>query len=113
MKKWPRIDPGAMIHRVTIQKQTPSSDESGPTVEYTDLYSVYAAIEVASASEVIRSGQIVSQVPILVKIYYQPEILANMRVVANNGTYLIQGTQNIDEMNIVLVLFCVALGAND
>jgi SPP1 family predicted phage head-tail adaptor len=80
---------------------------------WTPLFSdVRAAIDPYRGTELIRSGQDVTQTFIIVTIRYIEGIAATMQVQAHSGTYVIQSIQNILERNRVLKLLCLGIGAN-
>lgn len=115
---WPTIEVGAMRHLVEIQRELPANppayDAAGPRLAWQKFVTAKAAIETVRGTDVIRSGQITTQLFLTVALWFQPGIASNMRLVSENGsTYLIQSVENILEMNIVLVLNCLALGANE
>jgi SPP1 family predicted phage head-tail adaptor len=109
---WPSINPGELRHSCTIQQQTATTDASGATVTWSDFTTAFAKIVPAKGRAAIQSGQTTAQVPMEITIRWQPGILANMRIIGPNGTYLIESIDNIDERNVLLVLTCIALGAN-
>jgi len=46
-------------------------------------------------------------------MWYLPGIQPNMTVLSDNGSiYVIQSIENIRELNVVLILNCIGLGAN-
>jgi SPP1 family predicted phage head-tail adaptor len=109
-QKWPAIDPGRLIHRIAIQRQTTTTDISGTVVAWSDFVTTWAAIEPVRGLEVLRAGQDTTQLYLTVTIRWQSGILPNMRVRSSNGTYEIQSIENPGERNILLVLNCLALG---
>lgn len=109
---WPAVNPGELVHWVTIQHQVQSSDISGTTVIWSPLVSTWAKIDPVRGSDVLRSGQATTQLFLAVTIRWQSGILPNQRVQAKNGTYVIQAIENPGERNILLVLNCLGLGAN-
>lgn len=109
-QRWPRIDPGRMVHKIAIQKQTTTTDISGTVVAWSDFVTCWAAIDPVRGMEVLRAGQDTTQLYLTVTIRWQSGIQPNMRVRSNNGTYIIQSIQNPGERNIMLVLNCLALG---
>jgi head-tail adaptor len=111
--KWPALDAGEMRHQITILKQVPASDESGNTVAMAPFITCYAKIEVVKGLDVIKSGQETTQLFLIVSIWWQAAIAANMQVQALNGLYLIQSVENVLELDVVLKLNCLALGKND
>ena len=111
--KWPTLDPGEMRHEITILKQAESSDASGNTVVMAPFVTAWAKIEPVRGIDVIRSGQVTTQLFLTISIWWQAGILADMQVQALNGLYVIQSVENLLEMNQVLKLNCVALGRNE
>jgi SPP1 family predicted phage head-tail adaptor len=111
--KWPTLDPGEMRHQVTILKQTASEDVSGKTVVMMPFLTAWAKIEPVRGIDVIRSGQVTTQLYLTISIWWQAGILADMQVQALNGLYVIQSVENLLEMNHALKLNCVALGHNE
>lgn len=109
---WPSINPGRMVHKITIQRQQTITDISGTVVEWVDFVSCWAAIDPVRGTEVLRAGQDTTQLYLTVVIRWQSGILPNMRVRSNNGTYIIQSIENPGERNVVLVLNCLALGSS-
>jgi SPP1 family predicted phage head-tail adaptor len=109
---WPSIDPGRMVHRITILKQTPGVDISGAVVTWSEFVTAWAAIDPVRGTDIIRSGQDTTQLYLTITMRWQAGILPSMRVRSNNGTYIIQAIQNPGERNVLLVLTCVALTAN-
>ncbi len=115
---WPVVNVGAMRHAIAIQQQQPVSppvyDAAGPVLAWTTFVSALAAIETLRGTDVIKSGQTTAQLFLMVTLWYQPGILPSMRVVSDNGSiYVIQAVENILELNVVLVLTCLGLGANE
>lgn len=114
----PSIKAGDLRHSITIFAQTIVDGKAGKIPTYTTPFAenVPAAIEPMSATDVLRSGQAISEVNIPITIRYLPGIQANMRIQFNNGTtnpiYIVQGIINVDERNRRLTLACKALGPN-
>lgn len=110
---WPVVDVGALRHAITIQQQQSGSDASGSVAIWANFISALAAIETIRGTDVIKGGQTGTQLYLTVTMWYQDGVLPNMRVVSDNGSvYVIQAVENILEMNVVLVLNCLALGPN-
>ena len=110
--KWPTLDSGEMRHQITILGQVPSSDISGSTVTMVPLLTCYAKIVPVRGVDVIKSGQETTQLFLTVSMWWQAGIVANMQVQALNGLYLVQSVENIGELDVVLVLNCLAIGKN-
>lgn len=111
---WPVIDPGEMVHRITILEQTQTFDASGAAVKWLPKFeNVWAAIEIVSGREVIRSGQDTTQIFATIKIWWQMGIVPTMRIQVQDDTYIIQSIDNPKKMNVILLLNCVGLSQND
>jgi SPP1 family predicted phage head-tail adaptor len=107
------IPAGDLRHVVNILEPTLSTDASGAVQTWTTfLADVRAAIDPIRGTELIRSGQDVTQTFITVTIRYVPGVTAAMRVEAHHGTYVIQSIENISERNRVLKLLCMAVAPN-
>lgn len=109
---WPMIDPGAMVHKVTIFENVIIEDPSGTSTEWRALLTTWAQIDPVRGTEVLKAGSDTTQLYLTVKIYWQQNIKPTMRVDSLNGSYLIQSIENLGERNIVLVLNCLALGTS-
>jgi hypothetical protein len=122
----PVIDIGAMRHSVTVLQSGPASppvyDASGVSQNIWSAFAtgVYAAIggQAAGAgkggADVIRDGEIVSQIPLSIAMWYMSGLQPRMRILSDNGsTYVIQSIENVLEQNAVLVLTCLGIGANE
>lgn len=115
----PQPDFRRMRHVITILSQGPTSpptyDSSGQVLsEWSALTTAKAAIETVSGTDQIRGGQTTTQLLLVITMRFQAGILPNMRVQRTNGnTFIIQSIENILEMDHVLLLNCLGLGAND
>ncbi|HEV8189445.1 MAG TPA: phage head closure protein [Pyrinomonadaceae bacterium] len=110
--QWPKIDPGEMIHRVTILQQRGRTGVSGSGVAWVPFVTTWASIDPVRGVDVLKAGQDVTQLYLTVKIRWQSGILPNMQVQAQNGTYIIQSIENPGERNVILVLTCLGLKLN-
>jgi SPP1 family predicted phage head-tail adaptor len=110
---WPMPDPGEYRHQVTLMRQRPTVGISGAEMEWVKFATCYAAIDPASAKDVIRSGQTTSQVATPIRMNWLSGVTSDMQVWANGNKYVIQGIINPQELNVTLILVCVALGANE
>ena len=109
---------GSLRHRIDILQRVPTLGMAGTATSLQPfLANVPAAIEPASASDTIRSGQDVSEVNIPVTIDFYPGIRSNMVVRFNRAgsveQYYIKGIINPEERNVSLILMCLALGENE
>jgi SPP1 family predicted phage head-tail adaptor len=117
---WPRgfpPDPGSFRHLVTFLKQMPVSDASGTSVQWfpsSPPETAWAKIETLRATDVIKSGQTVSQVYLTVTMWYRAGVESKDRIFGPNGKqYVVQAVENVLERNVYLVLTCVALAGNN
>jgi SPP1 family predicted phage head-tail adaptor len=101
-----------MVHWIALLQQSASSDISGTTVTWMPFLSTWAKIEPVRGTDVIKSGQITTQLYLTITMRWQTGILPNMRVQARHGTYVIQSVENPGERDVLLILNCVGLGAN-
>lgn len=113
MTEWPAFDPGRMVHRISIQKPGQGWDESGAVIVWEDFIVTWAALEPIRGTDVVRGGQITTQLYVTVTMNYQSGINASMRVSSAKGVYVIQSVENPLERDVLLVLNCVELGDKD
>ncbi len=109
---WPGLNPGELRERVTITRPVVTADISGQTVTMTTFLATWARITSTQGKDRIAAGQTTARLPIQVAIHWQVGILPNMQVVARHGTYVVESIENLQEMDVTLVLNCVALGLN-
>jgi len=112
MQGWPTIDPGQMVHQITILQQQTVSDISGTAIAWVPFVATWAQIDPVRGTDMIRFGQDVTQLYLTVKIRWQTGIVPSMRVQSANGTYVIQAIENPGERNVILVLTCLGLKGN-
>lgn len=115
---FPVLNIGALRHTVDIQQYGPASPPTygaaGLTLGWNTFTTERAAIETVRGTDVIKGGQTATQLFLTVGMYFVDGLLPNMRVVRHNGTtYVIQSVENILEMDMVLVLNCLGIGANE
>jgi SPP1 family predicted phage head-tail adaptor len=109
---WPQINPGKMVHQVTILQPQPVQDISGTSIQWVPFVQTWAEIVPVRGIDVVKSGQDTTQLFLTVRIRWQTGILPKMRVQGQNGQYVIQAIENPGERNVILVLTCLGLGAN-
>jgi SPP1 family predicted phage head-tail adaptor len=110
---WPQIDPGKMVHRITLLAEQEVIDISGTTTQYVPFLTTWAAIEPVRGVDVIRGGQQTTTLFLQVIIRWQTGILPDQHIETDNGsTYIIQSIENPGERDIILKLNCVALSHN-
>lgn len=108
---WPQIDPGKMVHQITILQSQVVQGLSGAETQWVPFVQTWAEIVPVRGIDVVRSGQDTTQLFLTVRIRWQTGIQAKMRVQSFNGNYVIQAIENPGERNIILVLTCLALGS--
>lgn len=113
----PVIEIGRLRHTITIQKLGPGSpvtvNDGGVVQGWNTFTTAKAGIAAIGGGDVMRGGQVTSQLQLTIVLWWQSGLEANMRVVTEMGnTYVIQSVENVREMNVVALMKCVALGDN-
>jgi SPP1 family predicted phage head-tail adaptor len=112
MNPWPKIDPGEMVHQVTVLQQSVVQGIAGSETQWIPFVTAWAAIDPVSGTDVLKSGQDTTKLYLRARIFWQTGILPNMRLQRVDGSqYIIQAIENPGERNVILVLFCLALGS--
>ena len=113
---FPAVDPGSFRHQIQLLGQVVSNGTAGAQVSYQTLnppVTSWAKIEYVRGSELISGGQDVSQDFLKLTLWYRPEYAANMRIQTPSGKqYIIQSYENVKEMNVYLILYCLGIGSN-
>ena len=105
---WPSLNPGELRHRVTVLAETVTANAAGSDTTLSPVISAWAKIEPMTGTDVIRSGQNITQLPVVVSMYYDARVQPNMQLQAPNGRYAIQAIRNVLELNAVMELTCLA-----
>ena len=106
---WPTLNSGELRHRVTVLEETSTVNAAGTDTTLSPLISAWAKIEPMKGSDVIRSGQDITQIPVIVSMYYDARVQPRMQLQALNGRYAIQAVRNVLELNAVMELTCLAI----
>jgi head-tail adaptor len=113
----PEIDASEFIHVITFLDPVTGSDISGSTVSYAPASppeTAWAKIDSPNATDVIKSGQDVSQVFLMITMNYRSGSFNNRHLLTPGGSELIvRAVQNVREMNMFLVLTCIGIGGNN
>lgn len=110
---WPQIDPGKLVHNITLLAEQEFIDIDGTTTEWVPFLTTWAEIEPVRGTDVIRGGQQTTTLFLRVTIRWQTGILPDQRIQTDTGmTYIIQSIENPGERCIILILNCVALSHN-
>ena len=112
----PALSLGAMRHQITLLEQSVVAGASGSKETWlpgSPPKVARAAIANMPGSDQIRAGQTATQQRLMVGIWFQPGFVGAARIQHSNGSkYIIESVENILEMDVVLVLNCLGLGAN-
>lgn len=114
-EKLPTIEAGRLRHRVTIQSQTQTQNPlTGElTVTWTDVATVWAAVEPISAREFVAAQEPNARVTTRVTIRYLDGIEPSMRLLHRGRRYNIHGVlEDMDSGREYLTL-PVSEGVND
>ena len=96
---------GTLGKRVTLQQRTPAVDAYGQPVEaWTDVVTVWAAIEPASGREFVAAQALRLAQPVTITARWQPSFgslaaLVALRAVWNGRVFAIHSAENEDEAN--------------
>ena len=109
------IQAGKLRHRIHIDRPTgtckPTIGKAGAEIGWSLLFeNVPASCEPVKATDMIRGGQDVTQVIVIVTIRFMVGVKPNMRIRWKQGNYIIQGIVNEEERNRKLIMTCLALG---
>ena len=109
---WPTLNSGDLRNRVTVLAETVTTNASGTDTVLFPVITAWAKIEPMKGTEgtdVIRSGQNITELPVIVSMYYDARIQPKMQLQALNGRYAIQAVRNVLELNAVMELTCLAI----
>jgi SPP1 family predicted phage head-tail adaptor len=105
---------GALRHRVTIQQLTITQGPSGDLVEaWTDVATVYGAVEPLSGREYWQAQQVAAETSIRVRIRYRPGMETTMRLSHDGRTLEILSIVDPEERHRELQLMCRELKATE
>ena len=110
---WPTLNSGDLRHRVTVLEETVTANVAGTDTVLSPVISAWAKIEPMKGTDVIRSGQNITQLPVIVSMYYDPRVQPKMQLQALNGRYAIQAIRNVLELNAVMELTCLAIAGEE
>jgi SPP1 family predicted phage head-tail adaptor len=106
---WPTLNSGDLRHRVTVLAETVTTTAAGTDTVLSPVICAWAKIEPMKGTDVIRSGQNVTELPVVVSMYYDARVQPQMQLQALNGRYAIQAIRNVLELNVVMELTCLAI----
>lgn len=101
------IKAGALRHRVTLQSAAETPDGGGGfTTAWSDVATVWAAIEPLKGTERLRAEQLENPVTHRVTIRHRAGVTAKMRVAFGARVFNIRAVINPEERNRRLELLC-------
>jgi SPP1 family predicted phage head-tail adaptor len=106
---WPTLNPGDLRHRVTILAEAVTVNAAGTDTVLSPVITAWAKIEPMKGTDVVRSGQDITQLPVIVSMYYDARVQSKMQLQTINGLYVIQAIRNVLELNAVMELTCLAI----
>jgi hypothetical protein len=117
MSSWPAVNPGRLRHQITIWRPKTVAGVSGSKTSYELFITAYAEIDPAYAAsgqkprtpDVSATGQITSRLTVPITMNWEAGIEANMQVQTAGGMYVIESVVNVGELNVTLILMCLAL----
>ena len=86
---------------------------AGTDTALVPVISAWAKLEPMKGTDVIRSGQNITQLPVMVSMYYDARVQPNMQLQTLNGRYAIQAIRNVLELNAVMELTCLAIAGSE
>lgn len=91
---------GALRKRITIQSETPSTDNAGGyALAWTNVVTVWADIKPVSGQKIFTAGHLEGHVTHHVTMRYQSGITTDMRMIYNSRAFNIRAVLNTDESN--------------
>lgn len=91
---------GDLRKRVTIQAETPTTDNAGGyALAWTDVMTVWADIKPSSGQKVFTDSHLEGHVTHHITMRYQTGITTDMRVTYNSRLFNIRAALNTDEQN--------------
>ena len=117
-KLYPSINPGELKHVVTVLQQTVgpmgTSGEKIGWQQGSPPSMIHCKIEPMRGTDVIKSGQDISQTFVTITMRWTKNIFPSVRLLGSNGAiYIVCSIQNLLMMNVVLVCTCILLGTNE
>ena len=98
---------GSLRHRVTIQQLTITQGTAGEVIEgWSDVATVYAAVEPLSGREFWQAQQVAAESQIRVRIRYRAGLDTTMRVIHDVRTLEILSIVDPEERHAELQLMC-------
>jgi hypothetical protein len=122
----PVLDIGACRHQLNFYQQVVASPATYDAAGVTSGWTPFAAGQGVMAAlggqvagnrkgvDVIKGDQTASETYVTAAMWFVPGITPSMRFKDENGTtYIVQSMEDVLVMQVVLVLTCLVIGAND
>jgi SPP1 family predicted phage head-tail adaptor len=110
---WPTLNSGDLRHRVTVLAETVTTNAAGTDTVLSPVIAAWAKIEPMKGTDVIRSGQSITELPVIVSMYYDARVQPKMQLQTLSGVYVIQAVRNVLELNAVMELTCLAIAGSE
>lgn len=105
--------PGKLRHRITLQQVTRTPDGIGGYTEtWTDVATVWAAVEPLRGRELFDAEQVQSEITHRVRIRYRSGVDSSMRVRFGARLFRIQSVIDVDERHREIQLMCQEVGTD-
>jgi SPP1 family predicted phage head-tail adaptor len=102
------MDSRKFRHRITLQKKTTTENNIGDNVAtWSDVTTVWAAVEPLRGKEEIISAQVTSETTHRITVRYRDGLNSHMRIKFGSREFRIESLINLDERNRQLELMCV------
>lgn len=102
------MEAGKLRHRITIQQRSSTQDSYGqPLVAWTDVATVWCAIDPLSGRELLAAEAVQSEITHKVVMRYRSGINAKMRVLYGSRIFDIQNVLDENERHRTLTLLCL------
>jgi SPP1 family predicted phage head-tail adaptor len=105
------MNAGKLDQRVTLQALSGGVDEIGQPLPdtWTDVATVWAAVEPLAGREYIAAGAMVSAVETRIRLRYRPGVVSSMRVIHGDTVYGIEAVIHVKSARRELQLMCKAV----
>lgn len=114
---YPTCNPGEFRNIITLLQPVTTVGVAGSETAYqagSPATTAHARIEYLRGSEQIRSGIDISQQYLKITAWYDPAFTVQSRIQTEGGSvYIIQNVENVREMSVFMVLWCIGLGVNN
>ena len=110
---WPTLNAGDLRNRVTVLAETVTTNAAGTDTVLAPVITAWAKIEPMKGTDVIRNGQNITELPVIVSMYYDARVQPKMQLQTLTGIYAIQAVRNVLEMNAVMELTCLAIAGTE